>query len=143
VGIQIFALAGGCQSNKPVPLYQRVGGDEMISAIVEDFVQRAVSDPRVNFTRKGTSAEWKPTPENVDKLKTHLVQFFEAGSGGPQEYEGRDMKSVHADMQITTAEFNAIEADLGKSLAKYDVPAKETSEMLALVESTRKDIVTR
>jgi hemoglobin len=51
------------------------------------------------------------------------------------------MRSVHAGMQITTAEFDAIEADLAKSLAKYDVPARETSEVMAIVEGTRKDIV--
>ena len=44
-------------------------------------------------------------------------------------------------MEITNAEFDAIEMDLAKSLAKFDEPAKETSEVLALVESTRKDIV--
>jgi hypothetical protein len=44
-------------------------------------------------------------------------------------------------MQITNAEFDAIEADLAKSLAKYDTPAKETSEVMAIVEGTRKDIV--
>jgi hemoglobin len=137
--VAIAALAG-CQSNAPEPLYQRVGGDVMISAIVEDFVQQAVSDPRVNFTRAGTAAEWKPNPENVALLKLHLVQFLEAGSGGPKNYEGRDMRSVHANMHITKAQFDALEADFTRSLQKYDVPAKETGEMLALVESTRKDI---
>jgi hemoglobin len=139
VGVYLFLT--GCQSNAPVPLYQRLGGDVMISAIVEDWVGQAASDPRVNFTRKGTSAEWIATPENVDKLKGHLIEYFESATGGSMEYRGRDLRTVHANMGITNAEFDAIEADLAKSLAKYDVPAKETSEMMALVEGTRKDIV--
>ena len=139
VGTYLFLT--GCQSNAPKPLYDRLGGEMMISAIVEDFVGEAASDPRVNFTRKGTSAEWIPTPDNVDKLKLHLTQYLEAASGGSQEYEGGDMRSVHANMEITNAEFDAIEADLAKSLAKYDEPPKETSELLAIVEATRKDIV--
>jgi hemoglobin len=141
LGAVLSMAATGCQSNAPKPLYDRLGGNVMISAIVEDFVGRAAGDPRVNFTRKGTSAEWQATPENVDKLKVHLTEFLDAATGGSEEYEGRDMHSVHAGMHITSAEFDAIEADLAKSLAKYDVPAKETSEVMAIVEGTRKDIV--
>ena len=134
--VGVCLLLTACQSNAPVPLYQRIGGDVMISAIVEDWIGQAASDPRVNFTRKGTAQEWIATPENVDKLKGHLIEYFEAATGGAQEYHGRDLRSVHANMGITNAEFDAIEADLAKSLAKYDVPARETSEMMALVEGT-------
>lgn len=141
-GLAALALViVGCQTNAPQPLYDRLGGPMMISAIVEDFVGRAAADPRVNFTRKGTDQEWDPNPDNLDKLKTHLTEFFDAATGGPEEYHGRDLRSVHAGMQISDAEFDAIEADLTQSLAKYDVPAKETSELMAIVESTRKDIV--
>ncbi|MGD0767713.1 MAG: group 1 truncated hemoglobin [Tepidisphaeraceae bacterium] len=141
LGAVLCMAATGCQSNAPKPLYDRLGGNIMISAIVEDFVGQAAADPRVNFLRKGTSAEWQATPENVEKLKVHLTEFLDAAAGGSEEYHGRDMRSVHAGMQITTAEFDAIEADLAKSLAKYDVPARETSEVMAIVEGTRKDIV--
>ncbi|MGD0387721.1 MAG: group 1 truncated hemoglobin [Tepidisphaeraceae bacterium] len=141
LGAVLGMAASGCQSNAPKPLYDRLGGNMMISVIVEDFVGRAAGDPRVNFTRTGTNAEWQATPENVDKLKVHLTEFFDAATGGSEEYHGRDMHSVHAGMQITNAEFDAIEADLAKSLAKYDVPATETAEVMAIVELTRKDIV--
>jgi hemoglobin len=138
----VFAVAGvGCASNGPKPLYDRLGGDAMIQVIVEDFVGNAMADPRVNFTRKGTGAEWDPNPENVGKLKEHLVEYFDAATGGPQDYHGRDVKSVHAGMQITNAQFDAIEVDLQKSLVKFDVPAQERSEMMAILEKTRSDIV--
>jgi hemoglobin len=136
-----MVLGFGCESSGPKPLYDRLGGETMIQVVVEDFVGRASGDPRVNFTRKGTGAEWNPTPENVEKLKLHLVEFLDAATGGPGTYHGRDMKSVHAGMQITNTEFDAIEADLGASLAKYDVPATERAEVLAIVEGTRQDIV--
>ena len=136
-----FLLLAGCQSNAPEPLYNRLGGEVMISAIVEDFVGRAASDPRVNFTRKGTNAEWIATPDNINVLKGHLIEYFEAASGGGQAYHGKDLESVHANMGITNAEFDAIVDDLGKSLEKYDEPPRETSELIALVEGTRKDIV--
>lgn len=141
--VSLYLLCTGCQSNAPKPLYDRLGGDQMISAIVEAFVYNAAADPKVNFTRKGTDAEWIATPENVAKLKEHLVEYFDAATGGSETYHGRDMRSVHANMEITNAEFDAIEVDLAKALAKYDEPSKETSELMTLVESTRKDIVTK
>lgn len=141
-GLLSILISGfGCASNAPKPLYDRLGGDAMIQVIVEDFVGEAAGDPRVNFTRKGTDAQWNPTPENVGKLKEHMVQFFDAATGGSQEYQGRDMRSVHAGMQITNAQFDAIEIDLQLSLTKFNVPAQERSEMMAIVEGTRKDIV--
>ncbi len=75
-------LATGCASNRPEPLYDRVGGDMMVSAIVDDFINNAMGDPRVNFTRAGTSAEWQPTPENVQMVRNHLVEFTRSGGGG-------------------------------------------------------------
>lgn len=122
-------------------LYERLGGEPAITAVVEDFVGRAAADPKGNFTRKGTSMEWQATPENVAHIKKLLVQFIAKTAGGPQKYEGRDMKSAHKGMKITNAEFNAIAADLKASLDKFKVPAKEQSELLAAVEGTRKDIV--
>lgn len=139
----ILALGTGCQSNRPAPLYDRLGGDMMINAIVEDFLDQVMGDPRVNFTRNGTSAEWTPSPENMSVLKVHLVEFFVAASGGPSDYDGKDMKSAHAGMQITDAQFDAAEQDLKKSLQKFDIAAQEQSELMTIVEGTRSEIVER
>src|SRR5687768_1154592 len=50
-------------------LYERLGGEPAVTAVVEDFVGRAAADPKVNFTRKGTPYEWQATDANVAKLK--------------------------------------------------------------------------
>lgn len=142
----MLVWSAGCSSNTPPPqasLYDRLGGDTAISAVVDDFVNRAAADPAVNFTRQGVAGapQWDPTPENVAILKKHLTQFIEVACGGPQTYEGRPNKEVHKDMKITDAEFNAIAADLTASLNKFNVPAKEQSELMAIVASTHDDIV--
>ncbi len=142
VAVLSAAIVGeGCALNRPEPLYDRVGGEMMISAIVDDFINNAMGDPRVNFTRAGTSAEWQATPENVEMVRGHLVEFIEAAAGGPQEYEGKDMKAAHAGMQITDAQFNAAEQDFKRSLEKYQVGVNETNELMGIIEGTRKDIV--
>ncbi len=122
-------------------LYERLGGEPAIKAVVDDFVARAAANPAVNFTRKGSIREWNASAENVATLKTRLVDLIGQLTGGPQKYLGRDMKSAHAGMKITAAEFNALAGDLAASLDKFKVPAKEKAELMAIVASTQKDIV--
>jgi hemoglobin len=125
------------------PLYDRLGGETAIRSVVDDFVARAAADEKVNFTRKGIAAgrEWHATPENVQKLKDRLVQFLCVATGGPQRYEGQDMRTVHKGMKITDAEFDAIAADLKASLDAHKVPSREQNELLDIASSTRGVIV--
>jgi hemoglobin len=122
-------------------LYERLGGEAAIKAVVDDFVARAAGNPKVNFTRKGTPAAWDATPENVAKLKKHLVELIGMVTGGPQKYEGRNMKEAHKGMQITAEEFDALAADLKATLDKFKVPAKEQEELFKIIGSTKDDIV--
>jgi hemoglobin len=121
-------------------LYDRLGGETLIKAVVDDVVARALADPKVNFTRKGTTREWKATPDNIARLKTHLVQLIAAASGGPQKYEGRNMQAVHKGMKITGAEFDAFAADLEASLDRLKVPPRERDKLLKIIAAMRKDI---
>jgi hemoglobin len=149
IGIALLGNAGCNHESKTEPakkmegssLYERLGGEPAIAAVVDDFVARGASDPRVNFARVGTDKEWKPTPENVAKVKQGLVQFISQATGGPKNYHGKDMKSAHRGMKITDAQFNALAEDLKASLQKFGVGEKEQQELLAIVGSTRGDIV--
>ena len=134
------------------PLYDRLGGNDGLTKIVDDFVTRALADPRVNWERKGItrggislsrgkSVEWAASPENVKTLKLHLVQFFAVATGGPAKYEGKEMKKAHERMHITNAEFDAAIGVLKASLDAATVPNQEQRELLAIVESTRTQIV--
>lgn len=132
-------------------LYERLGGQDGIDAIVNDFVSRVLADPRVNFERKGvqtggflkigqTSAEWNANAGSIATLKQHMAQFLALSTGGPTIYEGKDMKAAHANMKITNAEFDASVGDLKMSLDKLNVPSDEQKELLAIIESTRPQI---
>jgi hemoglobin len=142
------APADGDQS-----LYDRLGGQKGVAAIVSDFVDRAMVDPRVNWNRKDvvqgglsihrdTSEEWKPSPEDVKVMKAHLAEFIALTTGGPTVYQGKDMKGAHQDMHITNAEFDASVGDLKATLDKMQVANKEQKELLAIIETTRAQIVT-
>lgn len=123
-------------------LYERLGGQAAISAVVDDFVPRAAANPAVNFTRQGQPRTWEATPENVDKLKKHLVQFISIATGATDVvYEGRDMVAAHEGLKITDAEFDALAADLAASCDALGVPAQEKAELLAIAGSTRGSVV--
>jgi hemoglobin len=136
-------------------LFDRLGGENGITAIVEDFTPRVMQDPRVNWQRKGAKSgfslrrqnseavAWNATDENLANLKKHLVQFIVLATGGPPHYEGKEMKSAHAGMKIGNPEFDAVLGDLKASLDRLQVPNKEQKELLSIVESTRPQIVTQ
>lgn len=134
-------------------LYDRLGREGGISNIVADFTPRALQDPRVNWDRKGVtqggfsvhagkSVTWDANPENVKMLQTHLVQFLVLATGGPAHYEGKEIKTDHANMHISNPEFDAVMGDLKASLDRLRIPNTEQKELLSIVESTRPLIVT-
>ncbi len=122
-------------------LYDRLGGEPAIRAVVDDLVPRAAGDERVNFTRKGHPNQWDPSPANIEKLKKHLVQFIGSATGGPQKYEGKDLVTAHKGMEISEAEFNAFADDLKATLDKLKVPDKEQKDLLTVIGSTKGSVV--
>jgi hemoglobin len=141
------------QAEGKLSLFDRLGGEAGISNIITDFTPRALQDPRVNWDRKDVkqggfsfhaakSVSWDSNPENVNRLKTHLVQFLTLATGGPAHYEGKEIKSTHAGMHISNPEFDAVMGDLKASLDKLRIPNTEQKELLSIVESTRPLIVT-
>ena len=142
---------GGAKGVVQATLYERLGGQKGLETIVADFVERVVQDPRVNWERKGIkrggvlgvgarSAEWSPTPERMQALRAHLVQFLSLATGGPARYEGRDMKAVHEGMKITNAELDSAIGDMKATLDKLRVANQEQKELLAILESARPQV---
>jgi hemoglobin len=124
-------------------LYDRLGGEKTIAAIVDEFVARAAADRAVNFARAGTARAWDATPQNVARLKARLVEFLGTATGGPQKYHGQDMVTAHKGMEITAAQFDAAAADFRAALEKLRIPAPEQEDLLDLVAATRDAIVER
>jgi len=113
-------------------LYQRLGGKQAITAVVDDFVTNVARDRRINRFFANT---------DIPRLKRQLVAQICAGSGGPCVYRGRSMKDAHRGLGIRNRHFNALVEDLVKSLDKFNVPAREQRELLALLGPMRRDIV--
>lgn len=119
-------------------LWERLGGQKAVEAVVHDFVVAAAGDEKVNFFRNG---KFKLDAAGVKKLEGLLVELISATTGGPLKYSGRSMKESHKGMAITEAEFNALAGHLVATLEKYKVPKAEIDELVAIVASTKDDIV--
>jgi hemoglobin len=122
----------------PKSLYERLGGVYAIATVVDDFVDRVMADSRLNANPKVDEAHHRVPPAGFKYLVTEQVC---AATGGPQRYTGRSMYDSHAHLGITGAEWDAFLDDLRQTFDKFQVPARERQELLAIIESTRKDIV--
>lgn len=113
-------------------LYDRLGGKQAITAVVDDFVGRVAADNRING---------KFATANIPRLKAMLVDQICQASGGPCTYTGRDMKTTHAGMGVSSAEFDALVGDLVATLNKFKVPEREKNELLGALSPMKGDIV--
>jgi hemoglobin len=132
------AFAQGSTQEKQVSLYDRLGGLAPISVVVSDFIDALVPDavlnanPAIDAARKRVPAPY---------LKYHVTALVCQATGGPCQYHGRGMKEAHAHLNITEREWDRMVTIFKEVLAKHRVPAKETQELLAIVGSTKADIV--
>src|SRR5215213_357629 len=119
-------------------LYDRLGGIYSIATVVEDLIDRVMVDERLNANPRVDEAHHRVLPPGFKYLVTEMLA---EAAGGPQRYTGRSMQESHREMRITPHEWRAFMDDLSRTLDKFDVPQQERSEVLAIVESTRADIV--
>ena len=132
IGLCLLAIFAVSAFAQPSSLYERLGGKDAISAVVDDFAGNVLKDERIN--KKFAKSD--PT-----RLVSNLKDFVCMATGGPCQYSGLDMKTSHKRMGVTAGEFNALVEDLVKSLDKFKVPEKEKNELLGALAGLRGDIV--
>ncbi|MGE3152958.1 MAG: group 1 truncated hemoglobin [Nitrospiraceae bacterium] len=134
IGLVGFVGCAETQMASKPSLYQRLGGKEAITAVVDKFVGNVAADNRINKFFAST---------DIPKLKTHLVDQVCEATGGPCKYKGRTMKATHAGMGLTNADFDALVQDLVAALDFYKVGKVEKDELLAALGPMRSEIVER
>ena len=120
----MIAFTGWAQGTKS--LYDRLGGRTAIVAVVDEFVANCAGDARINKFFAATAAD----PKRLATFKNNLVDQVCEASGGPCRYTGKDMKSAHAGLGISNADFNALVEDLTKALDKFKVGKAEQDQLL-------------
>ena len=118
-------------------LYKSLGGKPAITAVVDEFVGRVAADTRINAFFKATASD----PKRLAKFKMNLVDQLCEASGGPCKYKGKDMKSAHAGMGVSGADFNALVEDLVGALDKFHVKEADKNALLGVLGPMKSDIV--
>ncbi len=125
-------------TSKQPSLYERLGGVYSIATVVDDFIDRVMTDPRLNANPRVDEAHHRVSPAGFKYLVTEMVC---GATGGPQRYTGRTMKDSHQELMITADEWQAFLDDFQQTMDKFGVPQTEQEELKAIVDSTRADIV--
>ena len=136
----VLAGAGGPSyggQSKEKSLYDRLGGTPAITAVVDEFVARVAADTRINRYFASVASD----PARLKAFKGKLVDQICEASGGPCKYTGRDMKTAHAGMGISNADFDALVEDLVKSLNTFKVAAADQKTLLGVLGPMRAQIV--
>lgn len=112
--------------------YDSLGGDSTMRQAVDAFYARLQADPVLGEFFAGS---------DVGGLKTHQRMFLTAAFGGPDAYEGRDMRAAHMHLSITDTDFDRFIGHLGETLAEYGVAAERVTELVATLDPLRHEIV--
>ncbi len=134
----IFAGAApkkkGGEPAKPESLYHRIGGQPAIDATVEVFYKKVLADKRVSHFFDGI---------NMKKQRAKQKAFIAAVLGGPNPWKGKDLRRAHDSLDLNESHFNAIAENLQASLKEMKVDPKLIGEVMAIVASTKNDVLNR
>ena len=134
VGMAMFSVPSTTQAEEKT-LYQRLGGYDAISAVVNEFADRLFSDKKLAPFFGALSTDSR------DKFKQLNTLLVCAATGGPCSYLGRPMTTSHQGMGVANADFDAVAGHLAATLDKFKVPVAEKEELLGIIGSMRGQIV--
>src|SRR5215471_16719435 len=122
-------------SDETKTLYERLGGYDAIAAVANDLLPRLRSDSQLGrfWAHRGE--------DGIMREKQLLIDFLCASAGGPMYYRGRDMTLTHRGMRISDSDWNIFLGHAAATLAKFQVPEAEQRDVVAFVQSLRKECV--
>lgn len=134
--------ASGCSHQKTAPatptLYERLGGSNNIALVVADVIDRAYEDPVFAANPRIHEAH-KRFPKaiykyNATNLACHVM-------GGPQVYTGRSLEEAHKHLHVSEKEWQQLIKIFRESMTSFKVPQREQNEIIAIIESTKGQIL--
>lgn len=116
-------------------LYERLGGYDAISAVVNDLLPRLMADSQLGRF-------WKNRGEDgISREKQLLIDYLCSSAGGPVLYTGRDNKTSHKGMSISQDDWDKFIGHINATLDKFDLPQQERGDVIGFISSTKADIV--
>jgi hemoglobin len=112
-------------------LYDTIGGEAALTAVVHDFYVRVLDDPELAGFFAGT---------NMNRLKGRQVEFFAEALGGPVTYTGASMRDAHVGRGIGQQHFDLVAGHLVGSLAAAGVGEGEIKQIVAVIAPLAEEI---
>ena len=128
-----FAQTASAPAATSSALYDTFGGKPGLVKLMDDFMVRLLADPR-------TGPHFKPA--NQQRVKDQLVDQFCVVLGGPCVYKGADMKSSHANLDITKSDFNALVEVLQQAMDAQGIAFGAQNQLLAALAPMHRDVIT-
>ncbi|MEV2218611.1 group 1 truncated hemoglobin [Nocardia vinacea] len=123
--------SGAATIAEPSTIYEQIGGQEALEAVVEDFYVRVLADDQLAPFFTGT---------NMSRLQGRQVEFFSAALGGPGPYTGAPMKQVHQGRGIAMHHFNLVAGHLTDALTAAGVPTALVEQIIGAIAPLADDI---
>jgi len=124
-------------STSTTTLFEQLGGQGAVEAAVDNFYRKVLADDRVSRFFEGV---------DMDKQRAKQKGFLTMAFGGPHNYSGKDMRTGHAHlvkMGLNDSHVDAIIEILGATLKDMGVKEDLISQVAAIAESTRNDVLNR
>lgn len=113
-------------------LYERIGGEPALSAAVDRFYERVLSDPELKSFFNGVS---------MPRLKAHQHAFLSQALGGPRQYTGASMRDAHARLSIEQRHFDSVAVHMVETLRELGVSEEIIASIAALLTPLSAQIV--
>jgi len=125
------------EPNLKISLFERLGGENGISSIVDDIVLAHLDNPEI----KHVFLPLKENPEKFESFKTHVKEFLSSGTGGGAVYTGKDLPSAHKGLNTTEKEFMAAVDDILAVLNKHNIDEETKKDMLYILYSMKGAVI--
>ena len=118
-------------------LFERIGGEPAVDAAVDLFYRKVLSDPSISHFFDTTDMDAQRS-----KQRAFLTMVF----GGPNNYDGKDLRAAHAGLVakgLNEAHFGAVAGHLQATLQELGVAEDLTTEVMGIAASTQDDVLNR
>ena len=122
-------------AKKTDTLYERLGGKEAVTVVVDEFYKRVLSDEKLKRFFNET---------NMEKQRRMQTTFLTYAFGGDVEYRGRSMEKAHEKARregLTEEHFNLVANHLVDTLKHFKVKQADIDDVVKVALSVKEDIV--
>jgi len=119
-------------------LYERLGGVNAIAMVVDRFSEAIIENPKLQ--KNPALREWNESGQ-LAGLKFMRTLWLCQEAGGHFQYTGKELGEAHADLRITSEEFDEVGAEIARALDHFNVPEREQQEVLAAIVARKDEVV--